>query len=180
MKQFRKLAFTCAVCIASAGMFAAMPPDIAAVNVYASDCENVWDAEKVISYDVYADRAVVVGCDSKFKGDAVILSEIKGVPVTRIDEDAFFYCEMTSLSIPDSVTAVNEESFANCNDLKTITVGSGIPLYELEDLPFSSPALETIAVSPDNPDCTAIDGVLYNKKQTKLIRYPAARTGAFA
>ncbi len=41
----------------------------------------------------------------------------------------------------------------------------------------SNLALESIAVDPENPYFSSVDGVLYNKEQTVLRQYPAAKQG---
>lgn len=75
--------------------------------------------------------------------------------VTSIEKRAFFNCsEMTSIYIPESVTSIGNEAFGNCHKLSEITV------------------------SDDNRYFTTKNGVLFNKRMTKLICYPEGKEGS--
>ena len=53
---------------------------------------------------------------------------------------------------------------------------------EMTDIDGSNilcPFLEEIIVSENNPELTSVDGVLYNKDKTVIIRYPQAKSGIF-
>ena len=72
--------------------------------------------------------------------------------VTTIGNSAFVGSILTSISIPDSVTAIGKSPFALCDKLSKIVV------------------------SPDHPTLATIDGVLFSKPDRKLICYPLAFT----
>jgi len=64
-------------------------------------------------------------------GDVVIPSEIDGLPVTSIAENAFNYCDsMTSVTIPDSVTYIGYGAFMMCSSLTTAVIGGGVTELE--------------------------------------------------
>ena len=70
-----------------------------------------------------------------------------------IADDAFDNCTgLKSITIPDSVTSVDGYSFSNCESLTSIIVDSA------------------------NPNYVSIDGVLFNKDKTELIKYPVGKT----
>ncbi|CAA6678129.1 MULTISPECIES: leucine-rich repeat domain-containing protein [unclassified Lentimonas] len=76
--------------------------------------------------------------------------------VTRINDRAFYRCSyLNSITISDSITRIGSSVFTNCDNLISIDV----------DL--------------DNRYYSSIAGVLFNKRQTTLIHYPARKTGAF-
>ena len=63
------------------------------------------------------------------------------------------------------------DHFDNIQNIKTITIPKEIT--SIEDDTFDElENLESIIVHEDNKVYTSIDGVLYNKDETKLIRYP--------
>jgi len=67
--------------------------------------------EGQLTYLLYNDRATVTLCD-KTASEIEIPSEIKGLPVTRIDNSAFSGCtDLTAVTIPDTVTSIEFESF---------------------------------------------------------------------
>ncbi len=71
--------------------------------------------------------------------------------VTRIGENAFGFCALTTFHIPASVTTVGESAFYKCA------------------------ALTAITVSEENAAYTAVDGILFDHGQTVLVWYPAQK-----
>ncbi len=71
--------------------------------------------------------------------------------VTSIGEAAFWGCSMTSVAIPASVTSIGEDAFMCCAGLTNIDV------------------------DPANGHYCSIDGVLYDKDVTELIRCPSVK-----
>ncbi|MBR2876365.1 MAG: leucine-rich repeat domain-containing protein, partial [Clostridia bacterium] len=91
----------------------------------------------------------VTGCSEDASGELVIPSTYNGLPVTSIGDCAFEYCEsLTSITIPDNVTSIGENIFNACS------------------------ALEEINVSTGNDYFASVDGVLFNKNKTTLIKMP--------
>ena len=96
------------------------------VFVYAANTEvNV----NGIKYKSYADSYYAVSSASGFsyaseddKSNPVVLeSEINGLPVTKIDSNAFSdTCKIVSLKVPSSVNTVSKEAFKNCVSLKKV------------------------------------------------------------
>ena len=102
-----------------------------------------------------------------------------------IDYNAFSNCAFTSITIPDSVTSISSDAFFDCEKLKTVTLGKGVKtLHNYCDLgtgPIFAGcnSLTSIKVSSKNPYFTSVDGVLFNKKKTKLILFPTGKSGAY-
>ena len=60
-------------------------------------------------------------------GDLKIPAALGGVKVTRIGWDAFRNCkELTSVTIPESVTTIDDIVFIGCAGLKSITIPSSV------------------------------------------------------
>ena len=73
--------------------------------------------------------------------------------VTSIGTRAFYKCTgLTSITIPNSVTSIGDWAFDGCTGLTSINVASGNNYY------------------------SGINGVLFNKKKTELIRYPEGKS----
>ena len=96
-----------------------------------SDCPVVWgyvkpDWSKVYEYTNNGDSITIdkyIGTDTVVE----IPSEIDGVPVTVIGDEAFYWCEsLTSVAIPDSVTSIGDCAFNGCSNLENIYIGIGV------------------------------------------------------
>jgi len=95
--------------------------------------------------------------------------------LVSIGSYAFSNCGMTEVKIPDSVTFLGDRAFSSCENLKSVTIGKGVTTIE-PSLFADCNAIESITVSPDNPNYTSVDGVLYSKDMTILCKYPSAKT----
>ena len=88
----------------------------------------------------------------------IIPAEINNVAVAGIRKDAFYYCQnLTSVTIPNSVTDIGERAFAACYDLTEISVAEDNLQY-----------------------CSDEYGVLFNKDKSKLIQAPGGILGVYA
>lgn len=84
---------------------------------------------------------------------------------------------LTSLTIPDSVEKIDYNAIGGCTSLTSITIPASVTY--LDEYNFNNcTKLTAISVDEDNPSYCDIDGVLYNKDKTRIIRYPSAKKGA--
>lgn len=98
--------------------------------------------------------------------------------VTHIASNAFTGCQsMTLINLPESLTSIGGWAFADCERLLGIYIPSGVEHLDSEAL-RGCYHLTSISVSPDNPYFCDIDGILFDKNMTCLVRYPTAREGA--
>ncbi len=89
------------------------------------------------------------------------------------------------LFVPSGITVLkiserikNIESFGICENVVSVDIPSNV--HNIGECPFfSCKKLERIDVSPENPNYTSEDGVLYNKDKTELIAVPATTKGGF-
>jgi hypothetical protein len=136
-------------------------------------------------------------------GAVAIPSTINGLPLTGIGDDAFDDCtNLTSVTIPDSVTSIGDDAFYGCAALAGVTIpgsvtsigddafygcaalaGVAIPSTVAnlgEDAFGSCSSLTAITVDALNSFYSSTpDGVLLNKNQTALIQCPGAKTGSY-
>ncbi len=96
--------------------------------------------------------------------------------VTSIEEYAFVRCSaLTSIIIPDSVMSIGDYAFVGCSSLTSITISNSVTnIGEYVFVDCSS--LNSINVLNGNKNYSDIDGVLFNKNQSKLVCYPNGRT----
>ncbi|MBQ7542212.1 MAG: leucine-rich repeat domain-containing protein [Clostridia bacterium] len=96
--------------------------------------------------------------------------------VTAVGKSAFSRDEnLTSVTISDSVRRIGAGAFFGCENLTEITIPRSVQIIGTDAFSFCG-GLRSIIVDPQNPAFYSDeDGVLYDKKQTTLIRYPEGK-----
>ena len=145
-------------------------------GLFAPKAEAAEKTYDIYTYKVGSDGTVTItGCDKSAKGAITIPSEIDGKPVTSIGDGAFDRCTgLTSITIPNSVTSIGNEAFQNCRSLTSITIPDSVTSIGYD--PFKScNKLNQINVDTANTVYSSMNGVLFSKDKTELIRYPAGK-----
>lgn len=93
--------------------------------------------------------------------------------VTTIGEFAFQASKIKSIDIPNSVTEINQYAFSFCDSLTTVNFGSSVDTIGYFAF-GGNPQFTSFNVDTNNTSFSSIDGVLFNKSQTKIIQYPKA------
>ena len=119
-------------------------------------------------------QTLLIQCPAAKNGTYTIPST-----VTAIGDSAFAACTgLTSVSIPPSVTYIGIQAFTGCTGL----TGMSIPysVFSIGDYAFSGcTGIVSFSVDAANHSYSSSDGVLFNKPQTSLIKYPAGKSGAY-
>jgi len=93
-----------------------------------------------------------------------------------IGSGAFAYCEsLAAISIPTSVAHIGWETFASCKSLKTISIPASVESLRDDDF-INCTSLESINVDSANKNLVSVNGVLFNKDKTSLIKCPAKKS----
>ena len=96
--------------------------------------------------------------------------------VTSIGGKAFYACSgLTSVTIGNSVTSIGYMAFNSCRSLTSITIPSSVVYIRSGAFNYCS-NLSSINVASGNTHYSSIDGVLYNYVQDTLIQCPCAKT----
>ena len=97
--------------------------------------------------------------------------------VTKIELWAFNGCTgLTSIVIPNSVTRLHYQAFVGCIGLTSVTIGKGVDFSDIEHLLSVCTGLMFINVDENNSKYASIDGILYDKNITTLIRCPRGKS----
>lgn len=174
----------------------AIPPVVATIESFAfhgcTGLTAVTIPDSVVLLDLYAfrnctaltavtipDSVTTIGYGA-FQDCTALGSVSIGSHVTHIHDSAFQDCAaLVSLTVPDSVTEIGWHAFNGCSSLVSLSLGSGVTRIGLFVLERCT-GLEEIDVSPSNPNYSSVNGVLFDKFHTTLIRYPSKRGGPYA
>ena len=96
------------------------------------------------------DYIIITGCDENLE-EVDIPNEIDGIPVTDIEYAVLDKCTMKTLTIHENLKSVG---------------------FSVDSINMN---LESINVIGDSQTFTSVDGVLFNKDKTRLIKYPVAK-----
>ena len=146
-----------------------------------------------LTYEISNGEVKITSCD-KSVTEVEIPSEIEGYPVTAID-GAFALCrELTSVTIPNSITSIDYETFSGCYGLTSVTIPNSVTSIgeraffgcaglnsvtipeSITNIGYGAfnecSRLTSITVNENNLYYSDIDGIMFNKDKTSLIKYP--------
>lgn len=94
---------------------------------------------------------------------------------------AFKSCKkLETVVFPESLESIEENAFDSCTGLKSVTFNSDIQEASTCDtFFFDCPSLEEINTSLNNKRLISVGGVLYNKEEGSLIRFPPNKKASY-
>ncbi|MBE6677315.1 MAG: hypothetical protein E7597_00770 [Ruminococcaceae bacterium] len=110
-----------------------------------------------------------------YYGDDTVLDipeELGGNSVTAITAGAFANnTSLLQINVGNSVVNVAEGAFSGCTALEKVSLGNGVAVVYASSFD-ACPALEEIEVSVANGSYSTVEGVLYTKDKSELVRCP--------
>jgi hypothetical protein len=130
----------------------------------------------VVIPNTYKGRAVRVIGDSAFAECTWLKSVSIPSTVKTIENYAFMGCTgLTEIVLPNSVESVGESAFNRCTGIVTVKIPAKTS-FIAESAFWNCNAIESIDVKSSNKHFASVDGHLYTKDKTSLIKYAAAKT----
>ncbi len=80
----------------------------------------------------------------------------------------------SSYSIPETVTSIGSSVFSGCIFLESVSIPNSVVTIK----PSKYNSIKNISVAPDNLYYTSVDGVLFDKNQNTIVRYPVEKSGS--
>lgn len=126
---------------------------------------------------------------------------VLGDRIKEIGRDAFMFCaHLKSIKLPNDLTAISDNCFCACTSLFDVELSPNIisigdqafsstritsiyipaSVSSISPYAFDSTSLVNFEVDNYNPYFSGIDGVLFSKDKTELIRLPDGRKGDYA
>jgi len=92
---------------------------------------------------------------------------------------AFLNCgKLKEITIPNNLKEILDQTFFGCKSLKKVKIGENLSI--IADRNFEVCLnLETFEVDNNNLFFSSVDGVMFDKKLTKIIYYPKAKEGNY-
>ena len=136
--------------------------------------------EYTYTYQIRNGAATILECrwgDYYYKENEVSIvvpETLGGYPVREIDGgDTFYQSPMKSVVLPQSLEVLGP-CFYRCYNLAEIEIPKNVSII---DASIYRCGVQSISVHPENEHFVAVDGVLYDKEQTRLVYYPESKLG---
>ena len=138
-------------------------------------------AENGYTFIVSNGQAVIIAVDETIRGEVVIPDTLGGAPVGIVGVGAFKGKPITSVTLPDSVTAVDEQAFADCDGLDRIECGKSLRTLPESAYAGCSRLNKQILFAKDSAFFPTDNngGAIYDRDKTELILVADSFTGAF-
>lgn len=150
MCKFKKSVSVILALLLSLSVCAVFPVTAGAITSGDYEYEVFEDIDEDGNTYSYASIIEYTGADA----EVTIPDTLGGYPVQTISEYSFCSEELTSLTIPASVTSFDNTAFLFCSNLQSVTVAEGNPTY------------------------CSVDSVIYSKDKSSLMFYPAGNDTA--
>ena len=139
---------------------------------------DVTEAEvsAVFTYTEVDGNVTVTGCISTCPADLVIPATLDGNLVTTIGDSAFYDNDLTSVTIPDSVTTIGAGAFST-NLIRSLTLGASVTT--IGDVAFYDNYLTSVTI-PDSVTTIGASAFEYSILDTVTIGNSVTTIGDYA
>ena len=138
--------------------------NISGIGYYAfANCESLKEI-KIPESVMYINIGAFSGCKN--------LTEITlSGSITAIENSTFSGCTgLKEIAVPDGVRNIGSSTFSGCTGLETITIPDSVENISISAL-NGCKDLKSVEVSGNNAYYSSMDGILFNKDKSEIIRY---------
>ncbi len=161
-------------CIVSVGIFSSCGGEQASEGLY-YDPHFIWD------YDIFGEYVntgeidyYTVSLGGCVDSDIIIPDTHAGEPVLYLDSNSFKNNErVTSFTYNKYIEEINGE-LNNCKNLTRVTLGKSIENINVTAF-IGCDKLTNLEVSSQNASFTSVDGILYSKDKSMIVRFPQGK-----
>ena len=101
------------------------PAEHNVVDGVCTECGQTGEATE-FSYEISNGQVTIIDVVQDVTGKLVIPETFEGYPVTAIGGNAFCGLDLTEVTIPDSVTIIEDQAFMACEKLTKVTISNGL------------------------------------------------------
>ncbi|HET7732360.1 MAG TPA: leucine-rich repeat domain-containing protein [Paludibacter sp.] len=132
---------------------------------------------KMLSGNVTIPNSITAISDYTFALCGSLTSVTLPNSVTSIGENAFTMSALASIILPNSIISIGDWAFSLSNLTSSFVIPNS--LATIGHGTFSSTGITEFIVENENPNFSAVDGVLFSKDKTRLIAYIPNKHGAY-
>ena len=135
-----------------------------------------WGCKQMKSIDIPTSVTTISDYVFAFSGieKIVIPSSINTIP-----KHAFSSCKnLKEISIPQSINRIEDEALRDCC-IKILNIPASVQYISEDTGTLNIDSLQAINVETGNTKYSSVDGVLYNKSKSVLLRVPKLKQGEF-
>ena len=134
-----------------------------------------WDCYRDQATQIQITSGITQIGSAAFYGFSKVTSVSLPDTLEGISDGAFAECtSLTSVSLPDSVSRIGNFAF-QATQITSLTLPASLTTLS-DKMLFGCEWLQELLVSPENPSYLSVDGVVFTKDMTTLCLYPPARS----
>ena len=125
------------------------------------------------SYAILENNEIIIRQYMGYDSNPIIPAEIENRPVTTLGKNSFMTAPVETITIPESITTIEDNAFAVCDDLQEVylpcslvTMGRGV--FQ------GSESIRKVSISNESNNYRVVEGILYDRNECRVVFCPPA------
>ena len=141
---------------------------------FSQNVRPAWDSYREQATQIQISSGITQIGSAAFYGFSKVTSVSLPDTLEGISDGAFAECtSLASVALPDSVSRIGNFAF-QATQITSLTLPASLTALS-DKMLFGCEWLQELLVSPDNPSYQSVDGVVFTKDMSTLCLYPPAR-----